>query len=461
MRIKFITASVILIGLLCTLIPRLHAQDSQRRTGLSQGHLPQDVIPQQAYLNDCVQYALQHQPIIRQSLIDQDIADRTVRSALAAWYPQVGAGFGVQHYLKQPVTIFPDPTTGEPVPRVIGARNTSTASLSVTQSVFSRDLLLANRTADTYRAQASQTTTSNKIDVVVNVSKAFYDVILTQRQGEILTEDITRLQRSLQDATNQYQGGIVDKTDPQRAQISLNNARAQQKQYRDLVGARYQTLKQLMGYPPNAQLTLTYDSLQLANEVVLDTLAKVEPQNRIEFQLLQTQGQLLTANVLYNRWAYLPTVAAFGNYNLLYQNNSFGQLYNQNFPNSLIGLAVNLPIFQGGRRIQQLKIAELQVKRLDWDLAALGSSVDAEYATALATYKGNLATYQALRENEQLAGDVYRIINLQYRSGIKNYLDVTIAEADLRTARLNVFNALYSVLTSKLDVQRALGAIQF
>lgn len=445
-----------LLGAYCALSSSVRAQ-----TGLAQGRLPQDVISQQAYLNDCVQYALQHQPIVKQSLIDQEIADRTVRSSLAAWFPQVGFNYNIQHYLKLPVTLIPNPTTGERIPTALGAKNTSTASFSVTQSIFSRDLLLANRTADTYRAQASQVTTSNKIDVVVNVSKAFYDVILSQRQVDILTEDITRLTRSLQDATNQYKGGIVDRTDPQRAQIALNNSRAQQKQYRDLVGAKYQTLKQLMGYPPESQLSLTYDTLQLANEITLDTLAKVNPRNRIEFQLLQTQGQLLEANVRYNRWAYLPTVAAFGNYNLLYQNNAFGQLFNQNFPNSLIGLTVGLPIFQGGRRIQQLKIAELQVNRLDWDLAALTSSVDAEYATALANYKGNLANYLALRENEQLAGDVYRVINLQYRSGIRTYLDVTIAEADLRTARLNVFNALYSVLTSKLDVQRALGTIQF
>lgn len=420
-----------------------------------------DSLSKQAYLSDCIQYALGHQPVVRQSVIDQDIAERTVQSALAAWYPQISAGYNLIHNLKLPTTIFPDPTTGESVPRTIGAKNTSTASLSVTQSIFNRDVLLASRTADAYREQATQNTVRNKIDVVVNVSKAFYDLILTQRQVDILTQDIARLTRSLQDATNQYQSGIVDKTDPQRAKIALNNSRAQQKQYRDLVGAKYQTLKQVMGYPPNNQLAVTYDTLQLAREVTLDTLSLVNPQNRIEYQLLQTQGRLLDANVRYNRWSYLPSVSAFGNYSLLFQNNAFGQLYNQSYPNSLIGLSLALPIFQGGRRIHQTKIAELQVQRLNWDLAALTSAVDAEYANALANYKGNLANYLALVENQQLAEDVYRIINLQYRSGIKTYLDVTIAEADLRTARLNVFNALYQVLISKLDVQRALGVIQF
>jgi outer membrane protein TolC len=50
---------------------------------------------------------------------------------------------------------------------------------------------------------------------------------------------------------------------------------------------------------------------------------------------------------------------------------------------------------------------------------------------------------------------------LQYTSGIKTYLDVIIAEADLRTAELNYYNALYQLLQSKIDVQQALGTIKY
>jgi outer membrane protein TolC len=40
-------------------------------------------------------------------------------------------------------------------------------------------------------------------------------------------------------------------------------------------------------------------------------------------------------------------------------------------------------------------------------------------------------------------------------------LELTVAEADLRTAQLTYYNALFNVLSSKLDVQRALGNITF
>jgi outer membrane protein TolC len=68
--------------------------------------------------------------------------------------------------------------------------------------------------------------------------------------------------------------------------------------------------------------------------------------------------------------------------------------------------------------------------------------------------------YLVLKENMDLANDVYNIIDLQYKEGIKTYLEVIVAQSDLRTAQLNYFNALFEVLSSKIDVDRALGLIQ-
>ncbi|WP_128543654.1 TolC family protein [Larkinella soli] len=418
----------------------------------------------QATLQACIQYALQHQPLIRQSEIDEAIAERSIRSALSNWYPQISSSYSIQHYLRQPIALFPNlsnPGSGERIPVATSVSNLSTVSFGLSQNLFNRDVLIATRTADTYRQQARQNRVNNQINVTVDVSKAFYDVILTQKQVDILKEDIIRLERSLKDAFNQYKSGIVDRTDYKRASIALNNSRAQQKLYSEQVGAKSQYLKQLMGYPTNGSLTLTYDTLQLVREIAIDTSQVVNPENRIEFQLLKTQQSLLNANVLYNRWAYLPSVSASANYNFVFQNNEFARLYSRSFPNSLVGLSLTLPIYQGGRRIQESRLAELRLQRLQWDLTNLTNAVSAEYAQALANYKASLANYRALEENLELARDVYHVIQLQYRTGVRAYLDVIVAETDLRTTQLTYFNALYQVLESKLDVQRTLGAIQF
>jgi outer membrane protein TolC len=85
----------------------------------------------------------------------------------------------------------------------------------------------------------------------------------------------------------------------------------------------------------------------------------------------------------------------------------------------------------------------------------------AEYTRALAAYKSNLKNYLTQKENVTLATEVFDIIELQYRNGVRPYLDVTVAESDLRTTRINYFNSLNQVLASKMDVLSALGQIAY
>jgi outer membrane protein TolC len=337
--------------------------------------------------------------------------------------------------------------------------NNSTVGFSLTQNLFNRDVLLASRTARDVRRQAKQNTAANQIDVITNVSKAYYNVLLTKRQIAVLEEDIIRLERSQQDAYNQYQGGIVDKTDYKRANISLNNAKGQRKTAQEQLNAAYAQLRQLMGYPTTGELKLVDDTVQMESEVSLDTAVTVTYENRIEYQLLQTQQRLLQAELTYNKWSFLPSVSAFANYNAVYLNNEFSKLYNNNFPNSLFGLRLSVPIFQGTRRIQNIRAAELELKRADWDFAALRSQINTEYTQAMAAYKSNFYNYTLQRENMQEAREVYDLIALQYKEGVKTYLEVITSETDLRAAQLNYFNALYEVLSSKIDLERALGTL--
>jgi len=216
-----------------------------------------------------------------------------------------------------------------------------------------------------------------------------------------------------------------------------------------------------MNYPDSTELPLVYDSTQMIQEAFIDTLQGYNYQNRIEFQQLQTQQRLQQANLRYEKWSFLPSVSLFGNYNLNYLNNSFSKLYSNNLPNSNAGVTLAFPIFQGTKRIQNIKLAELQLKRVDYDFIALKNSVSSEYTSAIASYKSSLNNYNVLKENLDLATDVYNTIQLQYKSGVKAYLEVINAETDLRTARINYTNALYNLLSSKIDVQKALGQIQY
>jgi outer membrane protein len=408
-----------------------------------------------ATLQACVQYALKHYPLVQQAALDEQITERQIKSHLADWYPQIGVSASYLNYFKVPSAAFNGTTVQS------GTFNNSTVTLGLNQTIFDRDVLLAVKTKNDVMTSIRQTTVSDKIDVAVNVSKAFYDVLLTAKQIDVLDDDIQRLERNLKDTYNQYRGGLVDKTDYKRATISLNNSKALKKDDEELLKSKVSVLKQLMGYNSPDSLHLVYDSVGMESEIYLDTLTLPDYTKRIEYQQLMTQKRLQEADVKYNKWAYLPTVTADAAYNLSYMNSQLGRLYGDNFPYSYAGLQVSVPIFQGTKRTQNIRIAELQLTRLDWDVINLQTTISSQYTQAMSSYKANLNNYYVERDNLVLAQDVYNTISLQYRSGIKAYLDLITSATDLRTAELVYSNALFNVLSSKLDVQKALGTIQY
>jgi outer membrane protein len=412
-------------------------------------------------LKQCVEFALHNQPVVRQAAIDEAINEKDIKISLSAWLPQVSSSGLYDYYFKgSPITaVGTSSTASSPATTQTNINNLSTLGLQANQVIYNNDVLQAAKAAKYSRQYYKENTTSSQINVVSDVSKAFFDVLLSQKQLDILNEDIVRLKRSLKDAYTQYQAGTVDKTDYKQATISLNNSIASRKQTEEAIKSKIAYLKQIMGLGADNKFTLVYDTTHYESEATIDTNQQLNINNRIEYQLLQTQKSLQNVNVSYYKWGFLPSLSATGAYSLVYLSNSFGSLYNNVYPNGYVGLTLNLPIFQGGKRLQNLSKARLEVDRADLDIINSKNTINTEYVQALAAYKSNYAAYQLLKQNVTLAGEVYHVVSLQYREGIKTYLDVIVAQSDLRTAELNYYNALFQLLSSKIDLQKALGIL--
>lgn len=427
-------------------------------SGISLGLFAQtesDTLPSTIALNDAVNFALRNQPRLQNALLNESSTEKTIRAKLADWFPQLNFSYLLQHNFEVQPTFF----NGQ-VMR-LGVENTSTASFTARQNIFNRDALLASSTKNIVRDMARQTTFATKVDLVADVTKAFYSLLASAQQVKVTEGDIIRLERSLQDANNQYKAGITDKTDYKRATIALNNSKALLAARKEEVLARETLLKYLMGYPTEHPLSVVYDSVALEAEILLDTTVGYSYERRIEFQQLMTQKRLQEANVKYNKWSFIPDVYASGAYNFNFLNNEFGKLYDRALTNSFAAVTVAVPLFQGGKRKYNIDIARIQLNTIENNLTDLKNSINNEYVQAKANYKSNLANYLALKENLQLAQEVYDVIDLQYKNGIKTYLEVINSETDLRNARINFYNALYLVLSSKVDVQKALGTLVY
>ncbi|EDM36743.1 outer membrane protein [Pedobacter sp. BAL39] len=445
MNFNKITNTLLAVGLI--LIPgHILAQTDSANVTLSNATLP-----------EVIRYALKNKPGVKQAIIDQEIGERDIKSALSGWLPQINADGTFNHNLKQQVQALT--TNGETSFITFGTKNTSSLLLQADQQFLNAGLIQASKSARYYRQQYKQATENTEITTVVDVSKAFYDILTSQEQLKITTENIARLQKQLNDAKAQYGVGLVDKTDFQRAQISLSNSLADKKRTQELLKYKYAYLKSIIGYQADKDLSLTFNGQAMETEVLIDTNQVLNHQNRIEFRQLETQRQLQSITTNYNKLAYMPNLSGFINYNWNYQNNDFSNLYNQSYPSSVVGLKLNIPIFLGTKRIQEIRKSQLLEKRIDLDLENTKNQINSQYEQAMATYKAGLNDWRTANENVNLSKSVYNTIKLQYDEGIKSYLDLMTAETDLRTSQLNYLNALYSLLSAKLDVQQALGTI--
>ncbi len=409
-------------------------------------------------LKQCIDYALQHQPGLQQSLIRATIAKASNAISLSGWYPQVGVTANFNHYLQRPTAL--SNINGVETPVQTSVVNTSTPAVGITQTIFNPALVYAAKVAPLNLKAAEQSIDSSKIDLVANVSKTFYSLLLTLQQIDVLKEDTARLGESMRTAYHQYVGGIVDETDYLQATISLNTSLVQLKQAGESVWPQYASLKQMMGYPQEQQFNVFYDSTEMFKDIPIDTTAQLQYENRIEFKQLavQKQQQHQLSNY-YGKLFLLPTLSAFYNYNYAFQNNEFSMLYNTVYPNSIIGLTLSLPVFTGFSRTQNLRRSRLQEQILDWNEANLKASVYSEYTTALANYKSNVYNMRQMRDNVTMARRVYFVVDLQYKQGIVPYLNVITAESNLRTAQLTYLNALFQTLSSKIDWQKAMGML--
>jgi len=449
-------------------------------------------------LRQCIDYAMIHQPALNRSLINIDVTKETNAVNLAAWLPQVNATGSLIHYLQIPsngsaaiASIGGGTTTGTTGTGTTGTGTTGTGTtgtgtvgtgttsaststsirsvyannfiptLEVSQAIFSPSLLYASRSAPLYVKQAQQITDSTKIYLVSALSKSFYNVLLNLEQINVLKEDTARLGKNVRDTYHQYIGGIVDETDYEEATITLNTSKAQLKQANENVVPQFATLKQLMGYPPEKQFNISFDTVEMTQAIHVDTAEQLQYEKRIEFQQIQTQKALQNELIHYYNFAWVPTVSAVFNYDLTFENNNYNNLYNSSYPTSYLGLSLSVPIFTGFGRVHSVRKAKLQQRLNDWNELDLKSEIYTEYTTALANYKGNYYNLQLLQKNVALAKRTYFVVTLQYKQGIVAYLNVITAESNLISSEISYLNALFQVLSNKVDLQKAMGNITY
>ena len=424
--------------------------------------------PNQTYnfsIADCVNYAYEHQSTVVNANLDIKSAEYRVKETIGIGLPQLNGAATFTDYLKIPTTLLPGEFFNQPgtfIPVKFGVKYNSNVSVNATQIIFNGAYLVGLKASKTYKELSARNYTRTKIDANVNVTKAYYQVLVSNEQIRLLDANINQLKQQVEQTTAQNKQGFVEKIDVDRIMVQYNNLVTTRENTLRLMALNYQLLKFQMGMPIEYNLTLTSKlaDINLDNTAATLTADTTFYQNRIEYNLQETQKRLNALDVKNKQSQYLPSLVANGTVASNYQNNSFGQLFNDYFPNSYVGLTLNVPIFNGLQRVNQVKQSKITLLKSENDLINLKNSLNLEATTANVNFINGLQTLNNQKKSRELAEEVLRVSKIKYQQGVGSSIEVTQAQTALETADNDYIQGLYDALVSKVDLDRAYGRIK-
>lgn len=449
-------------------------------------------------LQQCIDYALENSISARNAKLDEEIAQAKVKETVGIGLPQINGAASITHNEKLPrffstkQTAFgfsgrPDSVYDEFYPKlddrdVLASQNffqlksSGDAGVKITQIIFNGSYLVGLQASQAYKELSYKSTAQTKEQIIQQVTKAYYAVLINKERSELFASNIARVDTLLRNTQQLFKNGFAESIDADRIQVTLNNLIVERDKFLNLNDLGVALLKFQMNYPMNQPIQVVGKIEDVQSQISTALYDETVDYNlRPDFQVLEANRKLQELNLKNQRAAYLPSLSAFANLGYSTQSANIGGLFKTNsnisddattgigpdkwYPYSMFGLSLNVPIFTGFQtryKVQQEKIA---LRKIENNFISLKSGIDLEVQQSTITYQNAMKSLTAQKQNMELASKVARVTKIKYEQGIGSNLEVIDAEDSLRQAQTNYYNALYDVMVSKIDLDKSYGKL--
>ena len=420
-------------------------------------------------MNEALGYALENNPTTKNARLELLISKATVKETTAQGLPQVTGSYNLDYNPRIPVVFLPNqPPFGDPtnpsdvIPARFGVSYSSGLGVNVTQMIFDGSFFVGLRAAKTLQELTGKDLQKAENDVVENVKKAYFGVLVNQERIRLAVANLGRIDTLLKETKALYEAGFAEKIDVSRIQVQRNNIYTQVQRSQTALEISKQILKVQMGMPLEYDVTLSESLRDLTTQEDLAKLLVDEGTERVEIQQISTQLELTGLDLKNNHAQYMPKINLVGNARRSGAGNEWATVFSSDnwFGSSLIGVSMSVPIFDGFAKAARIQKNRVQINQLENQRLFLKESFKSELFTAKANLKNDLSILEVQEENLKLAQEVFQIARIKYNEGIGSNLEVVEADASLIEAEINYLGALYDGLISKVNLEKALGLLK-
>lgn len=433
-------------------------------------------------LQDCIDYALQNNEDLEIARLEKEISQTQIDETVAMGLPQLNGNLGVtKNFTLQvsPIEDFISPAVygvllaeGVPImssevpepdifPAAFGTTWTSSFGISARQLIFDGSYFVGLKAARAVKDLTVKEERVTEVQVVENVSKAYYLVLISAENLEFSGRNFGMLDTLLNETQAMYESGFAEKIDVSRIQIQHNNAKTALKNNTELLITSIYALKLQMGMPVETSIVLMDDleSFDVNEVVVLENEQNVF-ESRPEYDVLIANQTLIDLNIQNFRSQYLPNI--YANYNIGVTNgrNSFGDIAGDPWFNySNLGLTMSIPIFDGFSKSSLIQRNRIQSLQIDQGIDQLKNSISLEVTTAKINLENAKRDLVSQTSNIALSEEIYKMTKIKYQEGLGSNYEVVEANTSFKESQTNYLNALYGAITSQIELKKALGIL--
>lgn len=418
-------------------------------------------IPQRYSLQQCLDFAVNNSYAAHKAKLDVSEADYLTHEARAGVLPQINVSGSFDHNIILPTTLLPGEIIGQPgtqIPVQMGTRNVMDLSATIEQVIFAPSLFAGIKIAKNNRELQRLRTTMTKEEIIFDVSYAFYDILNSMQELDNINYMVAKQDSLYLLMKERVRENITREVDLNRIKVNLTNLRARSENTKNIISQQKRYLQILIGMPIEDAIEL--DDSDAKNIEISEFQIYHSPQNKIELDILSKQKDILESEIQLHKMSYLPTLSAIAGGGYQFQSNKLHLARDPWFSSTVVGIRLSIPVFDGLGKRSRIKLKQIQLQRLDWDIRETKQTISMKYQNARNQLQVICGLVQAQSENLRLAEKVYTQTMALYNEGFASITDLLETETSLREAKITYSAELIRYRKTEIDLLKASGTLE-
>ncbi len=405
---------------------------------------------------ECVSIALQDNPTIRVADLEVKRMDYSKRETLASVFPNIDFSGAYQRTIKlQTVSMN---MGGQTQQFKMGTDNNWNFGFSASMPLVNAQLWKAIQISDTQILSAMEDARASRLDLVNNINKAYYALLLADASRNVIKANYDIAKINAEIYRKQFEQGTASEYDVLRSSVQVSNVEPELLQADIAVKQASLMLKILMGMDHEVTVMPNITLKDMQREMYGYHLGtERDLSQNTSLRTLDIQTKMLKQSLTAKKFAWIPTLGI--SYNMNWNAMSSGNaLKNQQFnPYSNVGIALQVPIFNGLGRLNAVKQAQVQVKEITFQRENLVNNLNMQVDLALDNLNKQVKQISSSEQGMKQAQKAYDIMQKSFEIGAATYLNLRDAEVANTSAQLSYLQAIYNYLVSTSELDTLLG----